>query len=183
MPVLKIRDSGRSRIELVIESLLKRCKRSALTGCLEWQGTINKRGYGSVTIGGVRWLTHRLMWALTYGEVPADKMVLHKCDNRRCCAVEHLFLGTHEDNMEDMVKKGRAATGDRNGARMYPERLARGTHNGAAKLTREKVRGIRRLRKLEHLSYSRLAKIFGVSVPLVGRIVRGEIWQDDIEPD
>jgi hypothetical protein len=54
---------------------------------------------------------HRIAWELTYGVVPSGLYVLHHCDNHRCVRPDHLFLGTHQDNMHDMTIKKRQAKG------------------------------------------------------------------------
>jgi hypothetical protein len=86
-------------------------------GCWEWVGRIAKDGYGQLR-------AHRFAWTLLHGPIPEGQHVLHKCDNRKC--VRHTFLGTQQDNMDDMVSKGRSATGERNGMRRHPERHHRG---------------------------------------------------------
>mgnify|MGYP001587930897 CR=1 FL=1 len=75
---------------------------------------------------------HRLAWEFTHGPVPPDLHVLHTCDNPPCCEESHLWLGTHQENQQDMYAKGRGrkAQGDKNGARTKPERLARGISHG-----------------------------------------------------
>jgi len=80
-------------------------------GCWEWQGSRLPSGYGTIHLRGCgeneNHRTHRLSWFIHFGIIQNDTLVLHKCDNPRCCNPEHLFLGSHLDNMLDMAKKGR----------------------------------------------------------------------------
>lgn len=87
-------------------------------GCWEWTaGTFRQTiGYGAFKVReGGRWVrrgAHRVAWALTFGPVPVGMFVLHKCDNPRCVRPEHLFLGTHAENMADRTRKGRQVGGE-----------------------------------------------------------------------
>lgn len=78
--------------------------------CWLWQGATSRRGYGEIQRGSrgegpVE--VHRIVWELTNGAIPAGMEVCHRCDVPACVRVDHLFLGTHADNMGDMARKGR----------------------------------------------------------------------------
>ena len=78
-------------------------------GCWEWSGATNGHKYGRVMKGG-RWTgAHRVSWVIHHGKIPDEALVLHRCDNPSCVNPAHLFLGTQEDNIRDMVRKGRHA--------------------------------------------------------------------------
>ncbi len=77
------------------------------SGCWHWQGTIRPDGYGYARYNGHRILAHRLSWLVHYGPIPSGLWVLHRCDNPICVKPEHLWLGTHQANMDDMSSKGR----------------------------------------------------------------------------
>ncbi len=87
----------------------------APNGCRVWQGVTGTNGYGQVRIDGVVRLPHRVAWHLASGPIPRGLFVCHRCDNPPCINVDHLFLGTHAENMRDMVSKGRSTRGGRNG--------------------------------------------------------------------
>lgn len=77
-------------------------------GCWIWMGGWGGRGYGKVNKNGKTvCMPHRLFYAMHVGEIPDDLLVLHKCDTPVCCNPDHLFLGTHQDNADDRVRKGR----------------------------------------------------------------------------
>lgn len=80
--------------------------------CWLWTGVLIHNGYGRVTIAQKKCLAHRVAWELEHGQpVPNGKFVLHRCDVRNCVRPSHLFLGTGQDNMDDMRAKGRYVNG------------------------------------------------------------------------
>ena len=52
-------------------------------------------------------LAHRLVWEIINGEIPKKMKICHRCDNTNCINIDHLFLGTQKDNMDDMRIKNR----------------------------------------------------------------------------
>jgi hypothetical protein len=89
------------------EQLWSRTREDETTGCLNWTGPVTGSGYGSVTRGGKTRGAHVIAWEEANGPLPSGAFVCHRCDNPRCCNHEHLFLGDHSANMQDMVLKGR----------------------------------------------------------------------------
>jgi len=75
--------------------------------CWEYQGSLNHNGYGIIKRNRITYRAHRYVYSNNVGEIPKGLLVLHKCDNPACINPNHLFLGTHKDNHDDMVKKGR----------------------------------------------------------------------------
>ena len=76
--------------------------------CHLWTGYIEPGGYGRVRVGKKPVGAHRISWEIhNKKSVPKGLCVLHKCDVRHCVNPEHLFLGTHQDNVIDMIQKGR----------------------------------------------------------------------------
>lgn len=84
-------------------------------GCWEWQGSRHPQGHGYATPPGTRRVSyaHRVAWIITNGPIPDGLEVCHKCDNPPCVRPDHLFLGTHKDNMHDAISKGRHRNGER----------------------------------------------------------------------
>jgi hypothetical protein len=133
------------------------------TSCWEWTGARGTHGYGQIrTIENRSRATHRLFWEMTYGPIPHGLWVLHRCDNPPCVRPDHLFLGTPQDNHRDMVSKGR---------------VARGTMKPNVKLSPAQITEIRARYASGGLRYKDLAQQFGISICLVGFIVRREKWK------
>lgn len=95
------------------------------TGCWIWLAHCYKNGYGQFHIKRHPHLAHRISYTLFRGEIPGGMFVCHQCDMPQCVNPEHLFLGTHEENMDDARKKGRKYnfTHCKRGHEMIPENL------------------------------------------------------------
>lgn len=137
--------------------------------CWEWMGGKRNKGYGSFWLNGRHVVSHRLAWELTNGQIPDGLMVLHKCDNTGCCNPSHLFLGTHHDNMDDMVKKGRQARW-----------VKRTNISPSAKMTTDQVLEIRSLKG--SVSQRKLADMFGISQAAVWKILSNNSWSANPTP-
>lgn len=75
--------------------------------CIVWTGSCDADGYGKIWVNGASARTHRALWEETYGPIPDGLLVLHRCDNRPCVRLSHLYLGTHADNTRDKMTRGR----------------------------------------------------------------------------
>jgi len=79
------------------------------SGCWLWLGSFDDDGYGKGWGDGKSEYAHRRSWKEHKGPILDDLWVLHRCDNPACVNPDHLFLGTHQDNVDDKMHKGRAA--------------------------------------------------------------------------
>lgn len=136
--------------------------------CWEWGGYKDANGYGRFShkgLGKSSKLCHRVAWTLVYGEVLNNLFVCHDCDNPSCVNPNHLFLGTHTDNMRDMIKKGRGR-----------KAIMTGEKNPAVKLTIEKVDSIRERYAGGGVSKAQLAREMGVDPKTIYNIVTNKKW-------
>ena len=83
-------------------------------GCWLWLGQKTKAGYGQIKAFKKIVSCHRLSYELNFGLIPTGLEVMHSCDIRSCINPDHLSIGTHADNMADMIKKGRKVLGKPN---------------------------------------------------------------------
>lgn len=130
--------------------------------CWPWIGWIQVTGYGKFSVSKQKTvLPHRFVYELVNGPIPKGLLVCHHCDNRRCCNPSHLFLGTHKDNSQDAVKKGR---------------IPKGELRWNSKLTDDQVLEIRK-RYRPYRGVSKLAGEFGIDPKHLWAIANGKCRQ------
>jgi len=153
----------------ILNRLNKYIIKIPFSDCHYWIGGLGrKNGYGSFQIrekgnreNRKQFKPHRLIYELLIGPIK-DKHVLHKCDNPCCVNPNHLFLGTHQDNMLDMATK---------------QRHSLGSKSYSAKLTIPQVQEIRDLYATKQYTTRQLGKMFNLDHGHVGRIIRHEKWK------
>lgn len=157
------------------ERLYSRVSINPITGCWEWNGSKSEKGYGRTIVGSRKdrsrktISTHRLSYILNFGEIPEGMEVCHKCDNPCCVNPDHLFVGTHRDNMDDRERKGR-------------NKPQKGEKNGRAKLTEVDIMAIKEKRKIG-VPYYKIAEEYGVHKRTVMDAVSGKNWAYVLPPE
>jgi hypothetical protein len=132
-------------------------------------GVLNRYYYGQFNINrnnkSKTYLAHRVSWELFSNQsIPDGKVIMHTCDNRKCCNPGHLKLGTHQDNINDMVSKGR-------------NRDQYGENNFSSKLTQIYVNNIRKDWNTGKYTQQQLADRFSVVISTISNIVNNKAWK------
>lgn len=149
------------------DRLYNHSKLNKKTGCIEWQKRINNKGYGFT--GGFKTgsniLAHRASWMINKGSIENNLCVLHKCDNRKCINIDHLFLGTKKDNSLDCKLKGRS----------------RGLYNKGSvphnrKITEETAKEII-IKLSSNITIKKIAIMFNTTFDIVYDIKRNKTWK------
>lgn len=129
--------------------------------CWPFKGRLN-HGYGVIGYGQRDHLAHRLVFQIIKQSNIDGMIVCHSCDNPRCCNPGHLWLGSQQDNMADMKRKGRC----RNGG-------LKGVDHGGAKLTDADVIAIRQSSETPTV----LGRQYGVTYQQIQSIRSRKTWK------
>lgn len=140
-------------------------------GCIEWQGYKSETGYGRMTVNKVPMRVHRLSWCFANGKEAGNLLVCHKCDNPSCVNPEHLFLGTHLENMRDCIAKNRLR-------RCTGHTRNRGALNPKAVLTENDVRRIRAIYADGTISIQAISDMYAVHRTTISDIVNNVTWKE-----
>ena len=141
------------------------------SGCLVWEGSKTRHGYGYLTarrLSASPLYVHRLAWESCFGPIPDGFDVCHRCDNPSCCNPDHLFVGTRSENMRDMAAKRRHPFQRGVG------RIRRGSLATGAKLTDAAVRDI--LATDPSVPARVLACRYGVSLGAIHHVRARKTW-------
>lgn len=138
------------------EDLVARyANKNSFTGCYEWQGYRNSKGYGRLEVATERWAAHRFAYTLKHNKEPAKhQQVQHMCNNPCCINAQHLTLGTNKENVEYRVRCGR----------------------NAAKLTYKSIDWIRKMR-VEGWTILEIAIAYDVSESAISHILKNRNWK------
>lgn len=131
-----------------------------INGCRSWSRATNSEGRPNFVLNGKLKLVSRYLLELKLGRpLLQTELACHICDNNWCVSLDHLWVGTHQNNMDDKVAKGR-------------QHKPSGVLHGRAKLSDEDILKIRNDTRFEKI----IAKDYKVSKSLIGQIKRREIW-------
>jgi HNH endonuclease len=141
-------------------------------GCHWWIGYCRCKGgerRASLRVKNQRkqWYASRFFWEAEYGPIPDGLLVCHHCDNPECVRLDHLYLGTHQDNVNDRVNRGRQL---------------RGEDVPTAEMTNAKAREIMEMLANGYVGWD-IVRRFDVSISTVQHIKKGRAWQQVVWPE
>lgn len=134
-------------------------------GCWEFPTSKNSDGYATTCYEGKRISAHRLAYILFNDDYDENLHVLHKCDNPSCCNPDHLFQGTHQDNMLDRNNKNRTKN-----------RALMGEENPSSRFTEANITEIRSLYAGGE-TQREIGKKFNAHQSVISNIVLRKTWR------
>jgi hypothetical protein len=145
------------------ERFWSKVDRSKPEGCWLWTASRSSFGYGTFGVARGKYkLSHRVSWELANGTIPTGLFVCHRCDTAPCVNPAHLFLGTHQDNMTDKMRKGR-------------HRVRIGSESVSSKLTEADVVAIRA--SAHCVQITEISRLYGVNRSTIQRIIDRVTWK------
>ena len=129
-------------------------------GCWVWKGSLDKDGYGLISIDDKSRRVHRISYeAFKEKKIPFNKNACHHCDNPSCVNPDHVFIAESYENTQDMIDKGRSR------------------FSGSKKvLNKEKVAKIKQLSELG-FSKTEIGRMFEIEQSHVAQIIEYKIWK------
>jgi len=135
--------------------------------CWPWLEYIGSHGYGSLQYEGKPTPAHRVAYALTHGKIDG-RVVRHTCDNHPCVNPRHLIAGSHKDNTQDMMAKGRA--------KFWGGKVRRGSQTTRAKLIETDIPKIRQM-IADKIPLTEIARQFKVWPTAISYIKHNKSWR------
>lgn len=158
--------SPQNRPVAILERFWDKVDRRDPDDCWMWQANKNEDGYGLIRYNRRITGAHRVVLLMTGVEIPKDKEVMHSCDNPGCVNPAHLSLGSHHENILDMVSKGR-----------YSEARPRGQAHSSTKLSDVEVLAIRATFDARTKTSAALAREHGMSTSAMYSLTHRKTWK------
>lgn len=160
----------------VIDRFWDKVDRQGTNECWEWTGAGANcgKGYGRFWFNGALIQATHISLAIAGIDIPDGKITCHHCDNPGCVNPDHIFIGTYQDNMDDMWEKGRNVMPDTESAN-----YVRAEESPSAKLDWEKVNFAREAYKNGEVTTYDLADMFGVARSTIYAVLHNKSWVDE----
>lgn len=158
----EIKESTKLTPSQIRQKILDGSRLDHVSGCWEWMCAKTSAGYGNIIVDGKVLLSHRISYSCFVGPLSDEILACHKCDNPGCCNPDHLFSGSHQDNITDKVKKGRNRSGGN-----HPQSVI--NEDTAVKIIEMLKSG---------MSAGAVAKELGIHHGIVWNVKYGKSWND-----
>jgi hypothetical protein len=147
--------------EYLKNKILKYSIKCLISGCWNWRKATTSRGYGTFTYRSKKERANRVSYLVFKGFIPEGIFVCHTCDNPSCVNPDHLYLGTHQQNVDDKLKRNRQPRGEK---------------INLAKLKEKDIIKIRSSYENKEKTQQSLADEYNVSQTAISRIIHKKTW-------
>lgn len=137
--------------------------------CWEWLGSCDTHGYGNFFWNSKITVSSKIAWMYPNYVIPKGFEICHSCDNPACCNPKHLWLGTHQENMDDKMRKGRQGN--------IKQAVRRGEAHPNHKLTQSQVDHIRQLYTQGNITLKALGELYDVDISSIHAIIKRVTWK------